>query len=200
MKTLECQLAQAQLGRYVAGHRLSEEVLEQLELHISNCADCKAAVQARRDNLNKPAPPTTAVVKVAVDEQEDDPPSSSPSYFKPVILSALLAGVLLSMGAVTKDPTRLFGNRADPRKVEAPVTKITQKYPEKWDRMSTPPPASQSSATVSPSPQLPKPTGDRAAVARLVRPKARQTQPQIFRSAKRPPAIRVYDANGQPVR
>jgi len=52
-KDLECRLAQAQLARYVAGEELAAELVADLEAHIAECADCHAAVEARRRILGQ---------------------------------------------------------------------------------------------------------------------------------------------------
>lgn len=50
-KDLECRLAQAQLARYVAGEELAAELVADLEAHLAECAECHAAVEARRNVL-----------------------------------------------------------------------------------------------------------------------------------------------------
>ena len=56
-----CQLAQAQIGRYLLGDELPEDTLRELEEHISTCESCKDIVQQKRASLEsmltpKPAP------------------------------------------------------------------------------------------------------------------------------------------------
>jgi hypothetical protein len=50
-KDLECRLAQAQLARYVSGEDLAAELVADLEAHLAECAECHAAVEARRSVL-----------------------------------------------------------------------------------------------------------------------------------------------------
>jgi hypothetical protein len=67
VQSLECQLAQAQIGRYLAGAAFSGEALEQLEKHIAACESCKSVVDERRATLKsmlqakQPAPAKAAV-------------------------------------------------------------------------------------------------------------------------------------------
>jgi hypothetical protein len=61
---LECQLAQAQMSRYLAGDTLPEDTVQQLELHISSCATCSAAAAEQKISLEEmlAASKTTPVV------------------------------------------------------------------------------------------------------------------------------------------
>jgi len=51
VKNLECQLAMAQLRRYLAGAALSDDALEALEGHLALCPDCQREVADRRSEL-----------------------------------------------------------------------------------------------------------------------------------------------------
>jgi hypothetical protein len=51
VQNIECQIAKAQIGHYLAGAGLSEEAMSQLEEHISGCPECKAALAERRAEL-----------------------------------------------------------------------------------------------------------------------------------------------------
>jgi hypothetical protein len=51
VQNIECQIARAQLGRYLAGDGMAGEAVSQLEAHIAKCPDCKAAMQAKRASL-----------------------------------------------------------------------------------------------------------------------------------------------------
>ena len=53
LQNIECQLAQAQMGRYLAGDSLPEDTLKQLEKHISNCENCQQAAQDKRISLEE---------------------------------------------------------------------------------------------------------------------------------------------------
>src|SRR4051794_20099524 len=48
LQNIECQIAKAQIGRYVAGDALSDETVSQLEAHVAKCADCKQNLAERR--------------------------------------------------------------------------------------------------------------------------------------------------------
>jgi len=47
----QCTLAQAQIGRYVAGETLPEDVLTSLEAHLDECSDCRSLVREQRAAL-----------------------------------------------------------------------------------------------------------------------------------------------------
>ncbi|MBV6458679.1 MAG: hypothetical protein HONBIEJF_01813 [Fimbriimonadaceae bacterium] len=71
----QCTLAQAQIGRYVAGETLPEDVLTSLEAHLEECTNCRALVREQRAALeiraNEPAP------------QPIDPPNLTDSFPEP---------------------------------------------------------------------------------------------------------------------
>jgi hypothetical protein len=50
-KSLECQIAAGQIGRYLAGEALSGETLRQLEAHVADCADCQQTIAERKQAL-----------------------------------------------------------------------------------------------------------------------------------------------------
>lgn len=98
VKNIECQLAEAQIGRYLSSGVMSPEALEQLEGHIAECAECtaflsekRAALQAMLAGPSSSAPadsptrvannPWTRVVKAthaAVLFDDEDPPVPTP--------------------------------------------------------------------------------------------------------------------------
>ncbi len=51
VETIECQIVQAQLGRYLSGESFSSEMVVQLEAHIANCPICRTEVAQRRVSL-----------------------------------------------------------------------------------------------------------------------------------------------------
>lgn len=51
VENIECQIAQAQIGNFLAGSGLSPEAMEQLEDHIAGCANCKTVLNERRSEL-----------------------------------------------------------------------------------------------------------------------------------------------------
>lgn len=63
-KNIECQLAQGQIGRYLAGTDMSSEAVSQLELHIAECPDCTAFVDAKRQSLQELAQTRRAAVSI----------------------------------------------------------------------------------------------------------------------------------------
>lgn len=63
-QTIECQLAQSQIGRYLAGTDMSPEAVSQLELHISECPECSFFVEAKRAELRKKAEANSAAVSI----------------------------------------------------------------------------------------------------------------------------------------
>lgn len=51
VKNIECQLAEAQIGRYLSSGVMSPEALEQLEGHIAECAECTGFLSEKRAGL-----------------------------------------------------------------------------------------------------------------------------------------------------
>lgn len=51
VKNVECQIAQAQMRRYLAGEDMPTAVVSDLEAHLKGCADCMAAAQIERQSL-----------------------------------------------------------------------------------------------------------------------------------------------------
>jgi len=132
VQSLECQLAQAQIGRYLSGAAFSGEALTQLEKHISACETCKTVVDERRSTLRsmlsakaQPTPPAKAVVQHPVAErasallglfakktaspdeglsvQQAMEPNPAPGQFwKPLIYSGGLAALLIAMSFMSR--------------------------------------------------------------------------------------------------
>src|SRR4051794_17329106 len=69
LQNFECQIAKAQIGRYVAGDALSEDAVQQLEAHIGKCADCKQNLAERRAVLQAMLSPGESVSE-PVEESE----------------------------------------------------------------------------------------------------------------------------------
>jgi hypothetical protein len=63
-KNIECQLAQGQIGRYLAGTDISDEAVRQLEQHIVECEDCTNFVDRKRQSLHEVAGLRHAVVEM----------------------------------------------------------------------------------------------------------------------------------------
>jgi hypothetical protein len=61
----ECAIAKSQIGRYIAGDNLGNEVVRQLESHIAACPNCKKLLEEKRtalmQMLDKPGDITAAV-------------------------------------------------------------------------------------------------------------------------------------------
>lgn len=47
----ECAIAKSQISRYIAGDRMSDETMKQLEEHIARCSNCKTMIDQRRKEL-----------------------------------------------------------------------------------------------------------------------------------------------------
>lgn len=109
VQELQCQLAQSQLGRYLAGAALPSETLKELRRHIGGCERCKNAIAQRRSELTGQIEATKRAV---VSEPARSPSLRVPAWRKPALLCALLAALLSLMSLVAKDPTGLFGPRA----------------------------------------------------------------------------------------
>ncbi len=63
-KNIECQLAQGQIGRYLAGANMSAEAISQLEQHIAECDDCTQYVDVKRKTLQEVAQTRHAAIHV----------------------------------------------------------------------------------------------------------------------------------------
>lgn len=51
VKNIECQIAQAQMRRYLAGDEMPQALVSDLEAHLMGCGDCMAAAQIERQSL-----------------------------------------------------------------------------------------------------------------------------------------------------
>ncbi len=132
VKNVECQLAQAQLQRYMAGDQLTKEVLSSLEQHISSCEPCRADAKAVRERIKErsktstvaavhmPVAPSKAAqlmqtlnLKTASALPDPRPAEAGARRnLKPLYYSGALALLLVGM-TYLNDPTKLFGGRAD---------------------------------------------------------------------------------------
>ena len=52
VKNIECQIAQAQMRRYLTGEEMPQELVGDLEAHLKNCPDCMAQAQHQRESLS----------------------------------------------------------------------------------------------------------------------------------------------------
>lgn len=73
VKSVECQLAELQIGRYVAGEPLSSEALKQLERHVANCTSCNRVLSDRKQALRSMLNTGYAAVRTdfTTDEKEN---------------------------------------------------------------------------------------------------------------------------------
>ncbi len=225
LKNLECQLAMAQLKRYLGGSKLSEEALEALEAHLVECPQCQMAVQLQQQ---KPSDTPKTTLTHAVVESPAPTPASELSAEKPrftmpkmawrgngktLTLSVSLAAVLITMSALASDPTRLFGERMlkpgqklPAGKITPPLSKPVLNTPAKAMEPTpkkTPETAAIEPAVIEPAP-TPKvrPTARRtpARPARQTKPVARQVTPKPKPKPVSSGAIAVYDESGRLVR
>jgi hypothetical protein len=152
VQNFECQIAQAQISRYLAGEQMDAETVEQLNEHVSGCTVCKAAIAERRAHLQdqlskkpgKKSQTTKAVVestpsipspKETVSIRQPEPveitnPVNEPwtkTYLKPLLYSGGLAIVLVGMSLMAKNPTSIFGDRAVIAEAAAPEKKEASK-------------------------------------------------------------------------
>ncbi len=156
LQNFECQIAKAQIGRYVAGDALSDEALQQLEAHVAGCTGCRQNLAERRAVLQAMLAPA----------QEDSKPDSKPKGFdlagfvksrvsakqpveaavrtnpkttnftKPALYSLALGVVLIGMSYLSKNLGPMLG----PKAAEA-APKVQPESPKPAPVVSTPPPS-----------------------------------------------------------
>lgn len=148
VETIECQIVQAQLGRYLTGESFSPDAVEEIEAHVSGCSICRAEVAQRRAALQSllggPAvKPTSATLVDAIREKQShavvETAGSSPQTLterlgarnlsKPLMYGTALALVLVGMSYFGKNPTSMLGERAAttiPAAGTVPDTKIAE--------------------------------------------------------------------------
>lgn len=149
VETIECQIVQAQLGRYLSGEAISDEALRQLEDHIGGCPICRQEVAIRRASLqallgtvNSAAGRPEALIGALRENQfathavvespapEAPATTSRPTTAKlsrPLLLGSALALVLIAMSYLGNNPTSLFGDRvSEVRVVPASVESTSE--------------------------------------------------------------------------
>lgn len=52
VKNIECQIAQAQMRRYLTGEEMPQALVSDLEAHLKNCPECMAQAQSQRESLS----------------------------------------------------------------------------------------------------------------------------------------------------
>ncbi|MCH7904271.1 MAG: hypothetical protein IH944_06845 [Armatimonadetes bacterium] len=161
VQNIECQLAKAQMRRFLTGEAMPDELVSDLEGHLKACPECMADANRQRGALNAMLtdkiiggkPTAKAVVKpkpqgvtgrfvrrrsesgtAVADKAVVEPTLRTPrdvlnapdrqfkskiktkvksSTAKTLVYSLGLAVVLVLMSTVFKDPTRLFGPKAN---------------------------------------------------------------------------------------
>lgn len=181
VQNFECQIAKAQIGRYVGGDKLSDDTIEQLEAHISKCPDCKQNLAERRTALQamlslgseETAPHQGDAPKVKFDlasfirskvqsrqtaqavVQTDG--AKPVSFTKPALYSLALGAVLIGMSYASKNLGSVFGPTAAEGTSAKPAT--TEQQPHPAAKTNAPAPKKiadpltkvQAGATVEPS-------------------------------------------------
>ncbi len=96
VQEVECQLAQAQMSRYLAGDPIPDEALRQLERHVASCSDCKVMVTERRQTLR-------AMLKIETGpdptDSEQTPHARLNAPIDPIDVPAAFAGPVASSDA-----------------------------------------------------------------------------------------------------
>lgn len=145
LQNFECQIAKAQIGRYVAGDSLSEETVAQLEAHIGKCPDCKQNLAERRAVLQavlSPSEPEPEAQEKSQTPKQKKPrfdlgdmirskiqaklpapktaPGATPSNFtKPALYSLALGVVLIGMSYFSRNMDSMLGPKAAKKSIAA---------------------------------------------------------------------------------
>ncbi|MEJ5170397.1 MAG: zf-HC2 domain-containing protein [Fimbriimonadales bacterium] len=140
VQNVECQIARLQIGRFLKGEVLPPDMMAQLEAHIGRCPECREELAGRKAELlamatgrrsdettpasSKPRTPRETKPKATPRKKEPSeaprkaavatPPAAAAFPWKTLGYSLALAGVLLAMSFVAKDPTALLGPRLEP--------------------------------------------------------------------------------------
>lgn len=222
-RNLECQLAMAQLKRYLSGARLSDEAMEALESHVIECPECQLAVQAQRAQ-NEQTAPTAPLTQAVVQTPAPTAQSSKPvlgGHLKTLGLSLGLAIILIAMSMIANDPTKLFGDRlqstSNPKPTENPKPKpklaeapqpvvasaeATRVEKEPLDEVANPqtPVSQEEPGTIAAKQELAsKPKAPE--ITRRPAPRSKPTRPKPApqRATQPDSGIKVYDHNGNPL-
>lgn len=135
--SLECQLAQVQIKRFLNGDNIPEDLLKELEQHLLSCTDCLAVAKGERAAVEAHM---VANAGEAVAVRQSAPASSVFDVFKQpktVLLSVALGVVLIVMSTVLRDPTKLLGTKAIAAHPEATRTESATQDPEAEDETDT---------------------------------------------------------------
>jgi len=110
--SLECQLAQVQIKRFLNGDNIPEDLLKDLEQHLVSCSDCLAVAKGERAAVESHMVATPGDV---VQIRQKAPATSVFDVFKQpktLLLSAGLGVVLILMSTIMRDPTKFLGGKA----------------------------------------------------------------------------------------
>lgn len=110
--SLECQLAQVQIKRFLNGDNIPEDLLKDLEQHLVSCSDCLAVAKGERAAVESHMVATPGEV---VQIRQKAPATSVFDVFKQpktLLLSAALGVVLILMSTIMRDPTKFLGGKA----------------------------------------------------------------------------------------
>ena len=184
--SLECQLAQVQIKRFLNGDNIPEDLLKDLEQHLLSCSDCLAVAKGERDAIEAHMVATPAE---AAQIRQKAPASNVLDVFKQpktLALSVGLGVVLILMSTIMRDPTKLLGAKAinahpETAKVETETKgeeeskptgeKATEKTAEHGDEKAP------DKATDPKTGQEAKPTDEHAATAPATDVKQPETKP-----------------------
>jgi len=187
LQNFECQIAKAQIGRFLAGDGLSDETVQQLEAHIAKCPDCKQNLAERKvvlqavlssgDQSDAAPQPIKAKfdladfvkskiqAKQAVHAAVRAPTAKPTNLSKPAIYSVALGVVLIGMSYASKNVGSIFGPTAatsstlTPANTKSTTAAITPAPKPVAPPTNTPKPTPQTvaSPTVKPSQTALKP-------------------------------------------
>lgn len=122
--SVECQLAQVQLKRYLAGEDLPEELLADLESHLKSCKKCLAFARAKKTKAA--SAPASADTSASRSKFLKGLPELGKS--RPFLLASAFTLVVLAMAWFAKvgGPFSLLGPTVDPSstKVAQPAAAI----------------------------------------------------------------------------
>ncbi len=106
VQNIECQIAQAQLGRYLAGEGMAGEAVRQLEAHVAKCPDCKIILEGKRSALVATLEGTGPKLVTAVTSKASpsvDPRSSASRLAQALVAKAAEASTPPAPAAVVVD-------------------------------------------------------------------------------------------------
>lgn len=216
VQNIECQLAQAQMRRFLTGEAMPDELVDDLEGHLKACPECMADANRQRSALNamltdkitgktpaakvsvkaklpgvtgrfvrrKSGSSTTVADQAVVEptlrtprdvlnapDRQFEPKTKSKSKIKSssaktLVYSLGLAVVLVLMSTVFKDPTRLFGPKANEAQGNSPpAVQAEDNSSEPVKNGGTAEPAGDDATSDSAATDLPEATSNSPAAA-----------------------------------